>query len=118
PYAAARTLAQQVLRDSGVQNGCRDRPLIRQIPPGARSAGRRSSAPPSLRDRKWSAWAPRAVPRLRGWNIADQTANLIDSSRKGDTCKMTGKSEDVALGIREWIEPAPAAMDDDDDLAC
>lgn len=117
PDAAARTLAQPVLRDSGPQNGYRDRPLICQISPGARSAGRRSSPPPSLSDRKWSAYALRAAPGRRGWNIADQTANLIDSSRKADTGQVAGKSEDVALGIREWIEPAPAAMDDDDDLA-
>jgi hypothetical protein len=52
------------------------------------------------------------------WPPRTRTARLValDGGRKGDTGQVTGEGEDVALGIREWIEPAAAAVDDDDDL--
>ena len=42
---------------------------------------------------------------------------MFDRLGKARADQVTGEGEYVALGIRQWIEPARTAMDDDDDLA-
>ena len=46
----------------------------------------------------------------------DEIGNDVERGREREAVKMFDQTEDVPLGLRQWIEPAFALVNDDDDV--
>ena len=47
---------------------------------------------------------------------ADEVGHPVKRFDKGDVVQMLRETEDIAFRVRQWIEPTPPPMNDDDDF--
>lgn len=104
------------MADRVADDGIRKRTLITEIAPGQRTRPWLAALRPSLGDRGSRLDLP-GGPRPDGLlrNEADQRRDALEDLDEGHAIEMLDQAEDVALGLGQGIEPAPALMDDDND---
>ena len=116
PHAAMGTFAKTSLPDRITKDGFRKAAFISQIAPGRRAGPGHAPVLPARRDRHvGEAGSLRLRPDRLGGNEADQIGGANERIAEGHPVEPLDQREHIALGLGLRIEPALAAMDDDDD---